>query len=186
MFNKMKKEYNYLIIVVIVVSVLISLIYLFSDYRKPFKDIDLSFSTNTVNNYSDIAYADTLVHVALDEVGVDNVTVNIINMGHRASYLQDPDFELRAFVDYFPEMNTYTIFIYERISRSQLLTSIAHESIHIKQYYTGDLIVLEFPYVEFKGELYNLLEVSYWNRPWEIEAYDKTLDIEFNIRDRVL
>jgi hypothetical protein len=51
-----------------------------------------------------------------------------------------------------------------------LLTTLAHECVHMKQYATGEL---NEGLSMWRGRKINSDSVPYWDHPWEIEAYGK-------------
>jgi len=59
--------------------------------------------------------------------------------------------------------------------RTQLIT-LAHEIVHVKQYATGELKSLLRERTErWKGTYISQDDVSYFDKPWEIEAYGREL-----------
>ena len=52
-----------------------------------------------------------------------------------------------------------------------LYKTIAHECVHIKQYFTKELESIDSNKTKFKNKVYNLADTPYNKRPWEIEAY---------------
>jgi len=56
-----------------------------------------------------------------------------------------------------------------------MLTTVAHEMVHVKQYATEEMRGLSrrtsfIPMTKYKGELY-YDHMSYWEQPWELEAH---------------
>ena len=57
------------------------------------------------------------------------------------------------------------------------LESIAHEMVHVKQYATGELVELEKT-GKIRWQNRSITHsISYWNRPWEIEAHGRELGL---------
>lgn len=57
---------------------------------------------------------------------------------------------------------------------SDLLSSLAHETVHIKQFARSELSTLDYnDQQKFLGKLYPSAEVNYWEAPWEIEAHGR-------------
>lgn len=68
----------------------------------------------------------------------------------------------------------FIVVIKSDLSRKYTLTAIAHEMVHVKQYATGELLVLHRPsgYVRWKnGKHYDDSKKYNFNDPWEREAY---------------
>lgn len=59
--------------------------------------------------------------------------------------------------------------IHKRLPLRKLLTTVAHEMVHVKQYarreLTGDDV--------WQGKTINPKKVDYWDKPWEIEAHGR-------------
>lgn len=67
----------------------------------------------------------------------------------------------------------FTIEIYKSRSKYTILEILAHEMIHVKQMATGqlkDISIKKQSVVSWCGVVYSD-DVSYWDQPWEIEAY---------------
>ncbi len=60
-----------------------------------------------------------------------------------------------------------------------ILTALAHEMVHVKQYATGESKQYErTPYVtKFRGVMVNTETMDYWDLPWEIDAYGRELGL---------
>jgi len=57
-----------------------------------------------------------------------------------------------------------------------IISTLAHEMVHIKQFVKNELIDLpstNFNVSVFKNKKYNLNRVSYYDQPWEIEAFGR-------------
>lgn len=70
----------------------------------------------------------------------------------------------------------------------EVLTAIAHETVHIKQFARSELSSFESSggKQRFMGKLYKVNEDSYWDLPWEIEAHgrERGLYQRFILTDR--
>lgn len=76
-----------------------------------------------------------------------------------------------------PRMFNVTIFTESRPTLLYIITSLAHEMVHIKQYVKNELIDLastDYNVTVFKNKKYNLNKTPYFDQPWEIEAYGRT------------
>jgi hypothetical protein len=55
-----------------------------------------------------------------------------------------------------------------------LLTVVAHEMVHVKQFARGEMKdLLTVNKVSWQGKQYNNEDINYWDRPWEIEAHGR-------------
>ena len=65
---------------------------------------------------------------------------------------------------------TFEIELDKTQSMRNLLETLAHEMVHVKQYARGELN----PKIDcWMGKTYNPKKVSYWDLPWEIEAHGR-------------
>jgi hypothetical protein len=73
----------------------------------------------------------------------------------------------------------YFIDLYKDQDTSDMLKTVFHEMVHVKQYAKKEL-VYKTNYNLWKGQKYNDIE-NEWNRPWEIEArkYEKLIYNKF-------
>jgi hypothetical protein len=75
------------------------------------------------------------------------------------------EFEITMYLDPLTDEETY-------------LRTLAHELIHVKQFTKGELIEYSTsPKFKFRGSLYDNLRISYWDKPWEIEAFEKEKEL---------
>lgn len=59
--------------------------------------------------------------------------------------------------------------IHKKLPLRKLLTTVAHEMVHVKQYARKEL---KQDY-DWLGKTYSPKKVSYWDQPWEIEAHGR-------------
>ena len=62
----------------------------------------------------------------------------------------------------------FQIEIHPGIGVRNILTTLAHEMVHVKQYINGEL---NDSMTTWKGKNVNSDKMDYWNQPWEIEAH---------------
>ena len=73
----------------------------------------------------------------------------------------------------------FTIELDSSVKIRNLLITLAHEMVHIKQWAKDEM----YEYmnvaglVRFKGEKVHMIITNYWDYPWEIEAYGKQLGL---------
>ena len=69
---------------------------------------------------------------------------------------------------------TFEIELDKTQSMRNLLETLAHEMVHVKQYARRELN----PKVDcWMGKTYNPKKVSYWDLPWEIEAHGREIGL---------
>jgi len=72
----------------------------------------------------------------------------------------------------------FEIIINSRIGKRRQLITLAHEMVHIKQHAKGELKSLLFRREErWHGSYIKENEMSYFEKPWEIEAYGRELGL---------
>lgn len=64
----------------------------------------------------------------------------------------------------------FTIELDKGLNEKTLLTVLAHECVHVKQYAMGEL---DDNLSVWRGRKVNSDKVPYWEHPWEIEAYGR-------------
>ena len=72
----------------------------------------------------------------------------------------------------------YTIELDVKYSIRDILITLAHEMVHVKQWAKGEMYEYQKPeLVRFHKTKFNMDEVDYWDLPWEIEAFGKQLGL---------
>jgi uncharacterized protein (DUF608 family) len=70
----------------------------------------------------------------------------------------------------FLDDKRFTIEISETLSKSKMITTLAHEMVHVKQFLEGQLELKRAPFrILWNGK--DLTDLKYTKRPWEIEAH---------------
>lgn len=64
----------------------------------------------------------------------------------------------------------FVIEIDKKLNKRTMLTVLAHECVHVKQYAMGEL---DDGMTVWRGRRVNSDKLPYWDHPWEIEAYGK-------------
>jgi hypothetical protein len=123
---------------------------------------------------------DTIVSVGLDVLNVNNCNIVIKSMDDNIKnrFFNQNGLNLQAAVVGTNDM--YDIFI-DNINKSETITVLSHELVHLKQYNSGDLNVVGGGIVIWKGNKINVLDIPYEQRPWEIEAFNKQGDVASKI-----
>ena len=123
---------------------------------------------STINITNTTTYnVDTMVFIAVNKVmGIDSLKVNILYNDRYFKYNRD----IKA-VLYQNNPKDYNLFINRTVSNREIEVIIAHEMIHLKQYYDGILIQKSLT----DSIVYNGIKfsptTSYNERPWERDAY---------------
>lgn len=80
----------------------------------------------------------------------------------------------------------FTITINSKMGYSTMLTTLAHEMVHVKQYATGELRdSMRGPTLQrWMNQPIDSGDIEYWDLPWEIEAYGRERGLYFRFRQR--
>jgi len=148
----------------IIGSIIILLILFFIAYKVlTYKEVSFNnfpFQTNHyVYNRTEMSFIDTIVNSGLQKLNIDSVIIVIRPLINK-EYLEK-DYDVKAHI--LGEKYTYIIYI-ENNSRDNCIKILSHELIHLKQYYTGDLIIQK-DIISWKGDTIDLYKYSYENRP---------------------
>lgn len=164
----MKKSHLYLLLGVLIALIIVLMVYLSTKEEKPFNQIQLDTQTNFVSNNTEFQYYDTIVYVGLKELGLEGIDITIAPLSETARQnFQNNGGDLYAHLR--ESGGKYYLFILPS-SKSQSITIISHELIHLTQYHSKKL-TYENGIVNWEGRPYTLEEISYNLRPWEDEAF---------------
>lgn len=144
-----------------------------------FNEVDLP-ETNTVYNSSDYKFMDTIVTIGLQEINVKDRTVLIRNMPKYVSDNFDNQNNMQLEASVFDIDDTYIIYV-TSMGRKDAIKILSHELIHLKQYDSHKLIILSDGFVSWNGKKMSVTDISYIDRPWEIEAFDGQEDLQDKI-----
>lgn len=75
-----------------------------------------------------------------------------------------------------PRKFVISIHVPKKVSLRYIIRTLAHEMVHVKQFVRNELIDLastDYNVSVFKNKRYNINKVSYFDQPWEIEAYGR-------------
>jgi hypothetical protein len=74
----------------------------------------------------------------------------------------------------------FTITIDPSLHKKNMLLTLAHEMVHVKQYAKGELKdYVRLNKVRFKDEIIESNKVDYWELPWEIEALGREIGLYY-------
>jgi hypothetical protein len=81
------------------------------------------------------------------------------------------------------EKRKFNIQIDERLSMDDMVTTVMHEMIHVKQYVRNELCDMPSGTVRWKSRPIDPENLDYWDHPWEKEAhkYDEILACAFMV-----
>ena len=144
--------------------------------EKYFKPVVFS-KVNWINNKTSMKYVDTILRVGLDELGIENISIMVKPFTKKDRELLGPDMVLKAQVKSYP--NGFIIWM-DDLGRSESLTVLSHELIHIQQYSTKELVV-SGTNVTYKGIITDVIVIPYSEREWEIDAFAKEGSIKNTI-----
>lgn len=153
-------------------------IFLFLNRKtKPdyFKKVDLNEANQILNN-TDKPYLDTIVSVGLDQLGIDSVDVLIYPLSEtaRKNFQRTSGGDLDAHIR--ENNGIFYVFLNSELSRSEMITVLSHELIHLKQYHEKRVIYKDDTII-WMGIKYKLSQIAYDDRPWENEAFIKQNDL---------
>ena len=72
----------------------------------------------------------------------------------------------------------FTISLDSNCTIRNILITLAHEMVHVKQWAKGDMYeYAEQDMVRFNKTKFNMANIDYWDYPWEIEAFGRQLGL---------
>jgi len=167
----MRKKISIVLVVLSVIVLSYFLLKNFSTEEKYFKNVSLS-QNNTISLSSSVPnYYDTIISVGLDVSGIKGHTIMVDELSETAK--GNFGGELKAHVRYFNGI--FYVFI-DKLRREEAILVLSHEIAHIEQYISGRF-VYENGSSYWDDEKYDLKDLEYDERPWEIDAYNKEKDI---------
>lgn len=160
----------------VILLILVVLAILQSMQDRPFKKVILS-ENNRITNYTRYPYLDTIAYVGLDSIGMCDITLEIKKLSEEAKINLPDGYNLRGLI--YGTGSQYTMWVADA-ERKEHVTIIAHELIHLRQYYSKQLIYDGF-YVYWNRAKYDLKEIDYGMRPWEADAFEQEVILERKI-----
>lgn len=174
----MDRNKKAILIFLIFLLAILALVFLLP--KKKFKEVVEYERNNIIVNQTEHMYYEDILHVGLNELGITNEIILI-----RTSQSKDglDEYDLKGSI--ITNGQQYLVQIYD-IPQSESIQVLAHELIHLDQYRSGRLkIVNDSIFYEdnvyMKGQL-----PPYRNRPWEREAFGRQRDLELAIEDHIL
>lgn len=72
----------------------------------------------------------------------------------------------------------FTVRVDSRLEKRKLLTTVAHEMVHVKQFFKGELYDSSVKEkTRWQGKWMSRSRFNYWDQPWEIEAHGREIGI---------
>lgn len=164
----------FLLLFLIVIFFYFVIRYAEKEEKKEFNKIELS-SSNEITNYHNKKFLDTIVAVGLKNLQISNVKVWIYPLRPDLRGIINDKYVLRAHVRGIN--NFYYIWI-DDMNKNEFIETLSHELLHIKQYHDKRLVYEDGSFVYWEGRKYDLYEIDYHQRPWEIEAFNKELTLK--------
>lgn len=149
--------------------------------EQTFKQFDIE-TTNMVANRTEDNYLDSVVYVGLNELGMDSLAVTIRPITDEVKRQFDSEGTLKAHI--LGRGRQYIIFL-DDMGRDESIKVLSHELIHLRQYVTQKLILRKNEVI-WDGKViseYEVSELEYGKRPWEIEAFAEQRQLESKIRN---
>lgn len=166
----MKNQYLKILGVILLLVLVILIIIKNGIVERTFNQVILS-TDNQIYNRTKTPYYDTIMSVGLSSMNIKNVKVIITNLSKETK--NNFEGELKAHIRY--HQGVFYLFINDE-SRVESIDIISHEIVHIMQYQSKNLI-FENDKVFYKNTEYNLTNIPYEDRPWEIEAFEKQKEV---------
>lgn len=173
-----KNNLKITLVIIAVIAMVVTLMYLSINQHKidnrPFKKQDFP-KTIVVENNTEYERIDTIVYVLASNIfNLDTLKVIIYPMINKINS-EKYDFYAYTSKIYF-KSHEYLVFINPKLSFSNLKMTMSHEFIHIEQYEKDGLEIIN-NLATFKGRKYDLRDIEYMDRPFEIEAFNEQNEI---------
>lgn len=171
---------------IILALVLLVLLIVYNSKPVNYAVVDLP-TDNFIDNQSSKPHLDTVVAIGMEELGISGCSVRIRDMNEQLRNNPGASgLELGAAI--FGSGNSYLIYVDPSIDKREVITVMSHELIHLRQYFSEDLMVINGSagIVKWKGEEMNVLNLEYNLRPWEVEAFAEQGDLSSSISDILL
>jgi len=110
-------------------------------------------TTYDLNNY---------ISLCLKDMGIDSATIFI---NQNKGLICDKYYALTSRAE-----SIYVITLSDVMTQNEALEIIAHELIHVKQFYFKELVIINDYTIQFKGKKYHVTNDSHFDDPQEKEA----------------
>jgi hypothetical protein len=163
-------------IICIVVLVLLTGLLIMKSCKKDKYNTFTFPKTLVVNNYTNDKLADTVALIILNKImKYDTMTINIYKI--RDNY-DTEEFNFVSYITKIPfKKHEYIIFLKNDLFLDYTKTVLSHELVHLDQYESGRLKIMEDGY-EWMNITTKFKDENYLERPYELEAFKKQNDIK--------
>ncbi|MFW5847334.1 MAG: hypothetical protein ACOCVF_00245 [bacterium] len=172
----MKKKH----IIIIGIGIILSGLIIFAIYQhkktKEKQVIEKTFEfpkTISVNNTTEFKIDTMLMVVTNKMFKYDTINIDVFYI---TTKLISNEFIIHAhIIKHYFMPHSYILYLNKNLNRTQIHEVVMHELIHLDQYESGDLIISEDgKFFIYKGKKIKMNSVSYYNRPYEKEAFANT------------
>lgn len=169
------------IIVIILIGILIAFgVYKLITYKEAPFDNKIEFdSANLIFNTTTNKFLDTVVYVGTNILGVKDLIITIKPLTNESVPSSMDDYDLNGKI--LNMNNMYHIYIRD-FGKDRSIETISHELIHLKQYYTGKLVINKATII-WEGKPFSIVNLKYAEYPWEIEAFKEQKELEKKMKD---
>ena len=176
------KLYPYIIGAVVVTAIAIGIYYSETSKPKSIVPVEIEDKSNLVFNFTSQSYYDTIILTGLQILGIQDVGVTVEPLSDKAKEnFAKQGGELAAHLrEYY---GSYYLYI-DPAPLNEAIDVIAHELIHLKQYNTSEL-VFKNDTLTWRNKIYERNELSYGERPWEIDADEKGNELAKQIKEKL-
>lgn len=170
----MLQKYKTLIFFGLFLLMVILLVLKFRQEAVPYNKVNLSHH-NIIHNKTEYTFLDTTLSVTLDFAKVQGVTIIVRDLTPeiREEFSNsNSGVELQAAL--VGKGSQYILYVY-RLNRINSLVTIAHEVIHLMQYRSGRIQLIDPTQISWEGDTISMdriYNIPYSERPWEKEAFD--------------
>lgn len=145
------------------------------DYNKEKSNFSKNNTNIITNNIKNKPYVDSIIKIGLKNLNIIGVNVTVKELIHNE--------RTENYLAYVKKYNNddYVIWV-DNMPQDKTIQTLSHELIHIKQYYTKQLIIdAENIYWEHKP-YYIKENDNYYLRPWEYQAYLNEKNLYLSIK----
>lgn len=172
------KKFIWIIVGILLIGLLV---FILTRKERTFNELTVPI-TNVVTNKTTQEFLTPIVKAGLYELKIDSNFVMIQEMTElmKNGGLGDNNFELKASLVGNKSQNMLYV---NTMDKMEAIKILSHELIHLDQYQSGRLVKRKgFNTVLWDGKIYDVKEISYLERPWEIEAFKLAPGLEKKIK----